>query len=99
MSDPDLIHAPFTPEQVKNLNKYQEMGNFHPFTCGKRDKHPYQGSRVIHHQDPEINGRVVDIELDVLIATENGWICPCPGCDYTQQWAHRFMAEPQKAEE
>lgn len=28
------ILAPFTPEQVVALNKYQENGTFHPFTCG-----------------------------------------------------------------
>lgn len=27
---------------------------------------------------------------DVLVATVNGWICPF--CDYTQDWAHPFMA-------
>ena len=26
-----------------------------------------------------------------LIATENGWICD--KCDYTQDWAHDFMAD------
>lgn len=28
----------------------------------------------------------------VLVATEAGWICP--DCDYTQDWAHAFMAGP-----
>lgn len=27
----------------------------------------------------------------VLFATVRGWICPC--CDYTQDWAHSFMAD------
>lgn len=26
-----------------------------------------------------------------LVATEKGWICP--DCDYTQNWAHPFMAD------
>lgn len=26
----------------------------------------------------------------VLVATEAGW--KCPDCDYTQDWAHQFMA-------
>jgi hypothetical protein len=30
-------------------------------------------------------------EHDVLVATEAGWICG--GCDYTQDWAHVFMAD------
>lgn len=29
------IHAPFTPEQVAELNEYQHRGNVHPFTCGR----------------------------------------------------------------
>lgn len=28
----------------------------------------------------------------VLVATRDGWVCP--DCDYTQAWAHAFMAEP-----
>jgi hypothetical protein len=27
-----------------------------------------------------------------LVATESGWICPTE-CDYTQNWAHDFMAD------
>ena len=29
-----MIKAPWTDEQVKNLNDYQGAGVFHPFTCG-----------------------------------------------------------------
>ena len=28
------VTAPFTPEQVENLNRYQRSGDCHPFTCG-----------------------------------------------------------------
>ena len=28
----------------------------------------------------------------LLVATSAGWICPDPSCDYTQDWAHAFMA-------
>lgn len=28
-----IINAPFTLEQVRALNRYQEQGWFHPFTC------------------------------------------------------------------
>lgn len=27
-----------------------------------------------------------------LVATKNGWICSDPDCNYTQDWAHDFMA-------
>jgi hypothetical protein len=29
----------------------------------------------------------------VLVATSDGWICL--ECDYTQNWAHAFMADPK----
>lgn len=32
-----IIHAPWTEEQVKNLNDWQRTGFVHPFTCGGRD--------------------------------------------------------------
>lgn len=34
-----------------------------------------------------------------LVAGPNGWCCPDPrdeGCEYTQSWAHAFMADPDK---
>lgn len=31
------INAPFTNEQVDNLNRFQRFGIFHPFTCGNDD--------------------------------------------------------------
>jgi len=30
---PDLIFAPFTPEQVQALNVWQRLGYTHPYTC------------------------------------------------------------------
>ncbi len=29
-----MIRAPFSPHQVACLNAYQQIGTFHPFTCG-----------------------------------------------------------------
>jgi len=29
-----------------------------------------------------------------LVAQEDGWHCWLPDCDYRQDWAHAFMAEP-----
>ena len=78
--NPEMIHAPFTPEQVQRLNEWQTQTGtnmpFHPFTCGCR------GESVHGHEGGDTG---------VLIATENGWVCP--SCDYTQDWAHSFMAE------
>lgn len=80
----DRIHAPFGPEQVEQLNRYQEMGMMHPFTC-PRD----------HRQQTK------------LTATPEGWVCghgygyrPVDLiCDYTQDWAHAFMANKQLLDE
>lgn len=34
-----LIWAPWSEEQVQALNRFQQLGIMHPFTCGKRDNH------------------------------------------------------------
>lgn len=67
---PPRIFAPFTPEQVEGLNRFQTEAPMHPFTCRNRGDHESEG---------------------VLTATVEGWVCG--ECDYTQNWAHRFMAE------
>lgn len=38
----------------------------------RTDRHPYTCGNDSRHR--------------VLVATENGWVCP--DCDYTQGWAH-----------
>jgi hypothetical protein len=71
----DQIRAPWTPEQVAALNRFQLRGGMHPFTCGAS------------HAGPS----------PALVARPDGWHCPgtyrAP-CDYRQDWAHRFMADP-----
>jgi len=74
---PPIIEAPWTPEQVEALNAYQTSGAWHPFTCANRDPATH-----------EAHGRG---DYGVLIATPAGWVCE--DCNYTQNWAHRFMAE------
>lgn len=75
--EPELIRAPWTPEQVEALNLFQRDGLMHPFTCRNRPHPEHWG--------------------DVLVATAAGWECPTPDdvCDYTQTWAHAFMADPE----
>lgn len=29
-----------------------------------------------------------------LVPSHSGWYCPDPSCDYRQDWAHAFMADP-----
>jgi hypothetical protein len=73
-----MIRAPFTPEQVRNLEDYQNARGawkrcpMHPFTC---PNHSQEG---------------------VLVPTVKGWVCQF--CDYTQDWAHDFMAATRRLE-
>ena len=60
--------APWTADQVDNLNRFQTEARMHPFTCGQCCME--------------------------LVARRIGWHCSDPDCDYTQQWAHPFMANP-----
>lgn len=43
--------------------------------------HPFTCGRRAEHPDNE----------GVLVASNDGWHCPV--CDYTQDWAHWFMAD------
>lgn len=76
-----MTKAPFTDEQVKNLNDFQAFGRFHPFTCGGNR------SSEAHRAYAEVHGG----DLGQLVATNEGWRCPV--CDYRQDWAHGFMAD------
>lgn len=81
------IEAPFTPEQVEALNRWQRNGNYHPFTCGNcRDADTE--AEVAHFKKTGKWKR--GKEQRELVATEKGWICPT--CDYTQSWAYAIMA-------
>jgi hypothetical protein len=56
----DKITAPWTEEQVKALNTYQQHRIMHPFTCGGDNRN------LKTHPDGE----------GILVATKDGWICP-----------------------
>jgi len=82
----ETIKKPFTQEQVDNLNHYQNEGKFHPFTCCGGDKNTPNCQRNAGTSE------------GVLIATVDGWVCPCG--EYKQDWAHDFMDKtPNKKEE
>jgi hypothetical protein len=74
------IEAPWTDEQVANLNRWQENGRVHPFTCGSGDR-----MDAAHRKIQERDGG----DFGQLVATLDGWVCPA--CDYRQNWAHDFM--------
>lgn len=81
----DNITAPFTPEQVKALNEYQQLSFVPAFSCC--------GTTT----NGETCKRNETNNFGTLIATEQGWVCPCG--KYTQNWAHAIMAEPEKVKE
>lgn len=89
------ITAPFTPAQVQVLNERQVHVDgsmpVHPFTCPNRGEGitfdaacTADTSRATHGNEGGDRG--------VLIATEDGWVCP--HCGYRQDWAFAEMAEP-----
>lgn len=74
-----IIKAPFTDEQVKTLNEYQKCGMMHPFTCCSPEDIP----ECLRTKGGPHEG--------LLVATTEGWVCPCG--KYKQDWAHEFMAD------
>lgn len=61
-----------------------------PFTTEQVESlNGYQSSGVMHEftcgNGGHSHGR--------LRATSDGWVCDFEGCDYTQDWAHAFMAD------
>jgi hypothetical protein len=75
------IMAPFSREQVINLNNFQTKSGMHPFTCGgDRGDEAHQAYADTWGGEP-----------GQLVAYLSGWKCPV--CDYRQDWAHGFMAD------
>jgi hypothetical protein len=69
----ERITAPWAPEQVEGLSRWQADPNKHPYTC----PHRKDGE---HRYSPEGH------DFGVLVPTPGGWVCI--DCDYTQDWAH-----------
>jgi hypothetical protein len=66
----------WSKEEVDRLNQSQKSRLVHPYTCDRG------------HPDCEVNQRPRDYSKDgILIATEQGWICPCG--NYKQNWYHK----------
>ena len=53
--------APFTKDQVENMNAHQTKDWLHPFTCP--------------HREPETHG-TFNGDMGALVATVDGWVCP-----------------------
>lgn len=71
------IRAPFTQEQVDQINRSQS-GGMHPFTCCSPE---------------EIQGctRASGETQGILSCGTEGLVCPCG--EYRQEWVHRRMTE------
>lgn len=85
------IIAPFTAAQVRALNNYQQSPTYHPFTCCS----PEEIATCLRAKSGEDRYKGLDVEYNdrnegVLIATKEGWVCPCGV--YKQGWAHDYMA-------
>ena len=72
------MKAPWTPEQVEALNKYQNTTGIHPYTCPNEQ---CTGKEKL---------ALVSLPAE-LVATPDGW--KCPYCGYTQNWAHDYSID------
>lgn len=78
--------APFSKELIEKLNANQNSGNSHPYTCGGSGHIPDCKRQAAY--DKRFKGEKVDFTNEnegVLIATQEGWVCPCG--KYTQDWS------------
>jgi hypothetical protein len=75
----EYLKKPFTEEQCKKINEFQKSGKFHPLTCDRK------------HKNCEVNNMNEDRQDGVLIATEDGLICPCG--KYKQNSINSFILE------
>ena len=78
------MNKKFSKEVIEKLNEQQISGKYHPYTCSGngipecKRQNSYEarqnGEQIPYNNETE----------GVLIATENGWVCPCG--KYTQDW-------------
>jgi hypothetical protein len=74
----ERIYAPFTDEQVEKLNRFQSTKSIHPFTCCTPSEIRECQRRLRRNEG-------------ILIATNDGWVCPCG--EYVQDWAYAGMLD------
>lgn len=79
------INVPWSQVEVDALNAWQNCDMVHAYTCG--------GNRMdaAHRKYQSEHGG----DFGQLVATTDGWMCPA--CDYRQNWAHGFSAQPLPA--
>ena len=73
----NYVTAPFTPEQIEQLQRWQASTRVHPFTCVANG----------------VSGSVKHSDARILVPTEDGMVCPFEACGYTQIWVRRYMVD------
>ena len=69
------IEAPFTTEQVENLNRYQLSGRFHPFTCMSPEEIPEcLRAKAARDEDEQFEKALADAGLTFDEAVEKGML-------------------------
>lgn len=81
MKKPDRSYAPWTDDELANLNRFQTLGFMHEFTCCSPEEIPECQRRT------KQNG-------GMLTATTDGWVCPCG--KYKQDWCYPYMLDVKK---
>jgi hypothetical protein len=76
----------FIQIQIDRLNEMQRTEGLHPFTCCSPDDIP-------ECKRAKNEGETPEEREGVLIATVEGWICPCG--KYKQNLVHPFMTNEQ----
>jgi len=78
------MNTSFTDIVVKELNERQNDSRFHPYTCcGDGISECFRNAATLKRSEGETVEYTNENE-GVLIATTDGWVCPCG--KYTQKW-------------
>lgn len=76
----DKIGAPFTQEQIVNINKNQYNSSYHPLTCCGGSNGQQKGCERVNNEGEGI-----------LIAKVDGLTCPCG--EYKQTWTYSVFGK------
>jgi len=104
-TEPEIIRAPWTDEQVLALLKWQTSPLVPSFTCAAEHEIliPRDGIKeklLAGAKERGIDGDWIE-QVDwseplqghgLLVPTNEGWRCGVEECMYVQDWCHAFMA-------
>lgn len=80
------MNTNFSKDNVEMLNVSPHLKKYHPYTCDGHDIPHCKRELVYNDRNDGLDVEYSDENEGVLIATDNGWICPCG--NYTQDWFH-----------